>query len=113
MISAVTTYPWWQIFTLHLLLHCELLNALTKFVSIQEILVYKMLLVPILFSDMMLNNLNLNSNKCFPAADRRAQFEQIDYTEEDYEKELEHIEQVIYSFINRRPLLEWFRYKHD
>lgn len=29
------------------------------------------------------------------AADRRAQFEQLEYTEDDYQKELEHIEQVI------------------
>lgn len=32
--------------------------------------------------------------RCFVAADRRAQFEKLEYTEEDYEKELEHIEQV-------------------
>lgn len=30
----------------------------------------------------------------FGAADRRAQFEKLEYTEEDYQKELEHIEQV-------------------
>lgn len=30
----------------------------------------------------------------FSAADRRAQFEKLEYTEEDYQKELEHIEQV-------------------
>jgi hypothetical protein len=28
------------------------------------------------------------------AADRRAQFEQLEYTEDDYQKELEHIEKV-------------------
>lgn len=28
------------------------------------------------------------------AADRRAQFELLEYTEQDYQKELEHIEQV-------------------
>lgn len=28
------------------------------------------------------------------AADRRAQFESLEYTEEDYQKELEHIEKV-------------------
>lgn len=27
-------------------------------------------------------------------ADRRAQFEQLEYTEDDYQKELEHIEKV-------------------
>lgn len=31
---------------------------------------------------------------CFVTADRRAQFETLDYTEDDYQKELEHIEQV-------------------
>jgi (E)-4-hydroxy-3-methylbut-2-enyl-diphosphate synthase len=30
----------------------------------------------------------------FIAADRRAQFEKLEYTEDDYEKELEHIEKV-------------------
>lgn len=30
----------------------------------------------------------------FVAADRRAQFEQLEYTEDDYQKELEHIEEV-------------------
>lgn len=28
------------------------------------------------------------------AADRRAQFEKLEYTDEDYQKELEHIEEV-------------------
>jgi hypothetical protein len=28
------------------------------------------------------------------AADRRAQFEKLEYTEDDYEKELEHIQKV-------------------
>lgn len=28
------------------------------------------------------------------AADRRAQFEKLEYTDEDYQKELEHIEKV-------------------
>lgn len=36
----------------------------------------------------------MDSLSCFIAADRRAQFEKLEYTEEDYEKELEHIEQV-------------------
>lgn len=36
----------------------------------------------------------VDSLSCFIAADRRAQFEKLEYTEEDYEKELEHIEQV-------------------
>lgn len=37
----------------------------------------------------------------FNAADRRAQFEQLEYTEEDYQKELEHIEEVelFFSFV--------------
>lgn len=30
----------------------------------------------------------------FNAADRRAQFEKLEYTEDDYQKELEHIEEV-------------------
>lgn len=30
----------------------------------------------------------------FCPADRRAQFERLEYTEEDYQKELEHIEEV-------------------
>lgn len=30
----------------------------------------------------------------FIAADRRAQFETLEYTEDDYQKELEHIEEV-------------------
>ena len=34
------------------------------------------------------------SMKWFLAADRRAQFEKLDFTDEDYQKELEHIEQV-------------------
>jgi hypothetical protein len=28
------------------------------------------------------------------SADRRAQFEQLEYTDDDYQKELEHIEKV-------------------
>lgn len=36
----------------------------------------------------------LDSPKSIIAADRRAQFEKLEYTEEDYQKELEHIEQV-------------------
>jgi hypothetical protein len=31
---------------------------------------------------------------CKCVADRRAQFEKLEYTEEDYQEELEHIEQV-------------------
>lgn len=30
----------------------------------------------------------------FLAADRRAQFEQLEYTDDDYQQELEHIEKV-------------------
>ena len=30
----------------------------------------------------------------FYSADRRAQFEQLEYTDDDYQKELEHIEEV-------------------
>lgn len=40
--------------------------------------------------------------RCFIAADRRAQFEKLEYTEDDYQKELEHIEQVkpwIYKYM--------------
>lgn len=37
----------------------------------------------------------------FNAADRRAQFEQLEYTEEDYQKELEHIEEVEPFFLLR------------
>ena len=33
------------------------------------------------------------------SADRRAQFEKLEYTEDDYEKELEHIEKVKTLFI--------------
>lgn len=33
------------------------------------------------------------------AADRRAQFEQLEYTEDDYQKELEHIENVSFLTI--------------
>jgi hypothetical protein len=33
-------------------------------------------------------------NCCNCVADRRAQFEKLEYTEEDYQEELEHIEQV-------------------
>lgn len=36
----------------------------------------------------------VDSLRCFIAADRRAQFEKLEYTEDDYEKELENIEQV-------------------
>ena len=36
----------------------------------------------------------MDSFRCFIAADRRAQFEKLEYTEDDYQKELEHIEQV-------------------
>lgn len=36
----------------------------------------------------------LDSCKFLVAADRRAQFEKLEYTDEDYQKELEHIEQV-------------------
>lgn len=32
--------------------------------------------------------------KWFLAADRRAQFEKLEFTDNDYQKELEHIEQV-------------------
>lgn len=39
---------------------------------------------------------------CF-AADRRAQFVQLEYGEEDYQKELEHIEEVR-TFIYRVSL---------
>ncbi|KAK1319704.1 hypothetical protein QJS10_CPB04g02004 [Acorus calamus] len=35
------------------------------------------------------------------AADRRAQFEKLDYTEEDYQKELEHIEQVFSPLVEK------------
>lgn len=35
-----------------------------------------------------------NLNGWFLSADRRAKFEQLEYTEEEYQKELEHIEQV-------------------
>lgn len=44
------------------------------------------------------------------AADRRAQFESLEYTEEDYQKELEHIEKVkhlhefTFSYINVLPI---------
>lgn len=44
----------------------------------------------------------LDIKSWFTAADRRAQFEKLEYTEEDYQKELEHIEQVkllIFQFI--------------
>ncbi|KAE9600607.1 hypothetical protein Lal_00045798 [Lupinus albus] len=34
-------------------------------------------------------------------ADRRAQFEQLEYTEEDYQKELEHIEQVFTPLVEK------------
>ncbi|KAJ8444516.1 hypothetical protein Cgig2_028331 [Carnegiea gigantea] len=34
-------------------------------------------------------------------ADRRAQFEQLEYTEEDYQKELEHIEQVFAPLVEK------------
>ncbi|XP_072964435.1 4-hydroxy-3-methylbut-2-en-1-yl diphosphate synthase (ferredoxin), chloroplastic [Typha angustifolia] len=34
-------------------------------------------------------------------ADRRAQFEKLDYTEEDYQKELEHIEQVFSPLVEK------------
>lgn len=43
----------------------------------------------------------LNPSCCTAVADRRAQFEQLEYTEEDYQKELEHIEQV-------KPFICWF-----
>lgn len=36
----------------------------------------------------------LNPNCLCLTADRRAQFEILEYTEDDYQKELEHIEQV-------------------
>lgn len=41
------------------------------------------------------------SMKWFLAADRRAQFEKLEFTDEDYQKELEHIEQV-------KPLIKQF-----
>lgn len=34
-------------------------------------------------------------------ADRRAQFQKIEYTEEDYQKELEHIEQVFFPLVEK------------
>lgn len=37
----------------------------------------------------------------FNAADRRAQFEKLEYTEDDYQKELEHIEEVRFLFTSK------------
>ena len=50
----------------------------------------------ILFSNVYLKVLFciLNPNCLCLTADRRAQFEILEYTEDDYQKELEHIEQV-------------------
>lgn len=39
--------------------------------------------------------MNISSTRLYIVADRRAQFEQIEYTDDEYQKELEHIEQVI------------------
>ncbi|KAL6199935.1 hypothetical protein ACLB2K_029717 [Fragaria x ananassa] len=60
-----------RIFILPLLLHCGLLNALTKFVSTLEILLID------------------------------AHSLRLEYTEEDYEKELEHIEQVFTPLVEK------------
>lgn len=48
------------------------------------------------------------------AADRRAQFEKLEYTEEDYQKELEHIEQVklLPNQNDHSSLLNVWNYKH-
>jgi (E)-4-hydroxy-3-methylbut-2-enyl-diphosphate synthase len=38
---------------------------------------------------------------CKCVADRRAQFEKLEYTEEDYQEELEHIEQVFAPLVEK------------
>ncbi|KAB1226377.1 4-hydroxy-3-methylbut-2-en-1-yl diphosphate synthase, chloroplastic [Morella rubra] len=43
----------------------------------------------------------LDIKSWFTAADRRAQFEKLEYTEEDYQKELEHIEQVFAPLVEK------------
>jgi (E)-4-hydroxy-3-methylbut-2-enyl-diphosphate synthase len=43
---------------------------------------------------LVMNAAILNSLRWFIAADRRAQFEKLEYTDDDYQKELEHIEKV-------------------
>ena len=59
--------------------------------STLEILVNKFTISLFMFLD---EAVLVDSLRCFIAADRRAQFEKLEYTEDDYEKELEHIEQV-------------------
>lgn len=39
--------------------------------------------------------------RIFVAADRRAQFEKLEYTEEDYQQELEHIEKVFVPLVEK------------
>ena len=43
---------------------------------------------------LVMNAAILNSLRWLIAADRRAQFEELEYTDDDYQKELEHIEKV-------------------